>query len=87
MIRPLDCDKQSAKEKSEYLALESTIDNALASTYAPGNCVFISLAGSVSQRVINRIAEDYRGAGWNVEIGDDQRDGMSLRFSSQGGRL
>ena len=69
--------KVSAADVASIAANRERIELAL--THYNGGTVTITPV--VSRKAQDKIAEEYRAAGWTVELGDDQRDGawMTLR--------
>jgi hypothetical protein len=65
-------------DRAEYAAHVKQID-AYLSRESPNHRQWYYDIGKVSLPVANRLATDYRSAGWQVEISSD-RDGRSLVF-------
>lgn len=56
---------------AEIAALEKIVDKAIMAT---DGRVYVD-TGNARSVVVAAVADKYRGAGWNVETGSDQREG------------
>lgn len=82
VITPDECLKLTVDEDNEVLALEKEIDKILREKYDSHNAtVEVSIKHKGSARVLRKVLEDYKIAGWEICLLSASAGASSYKFS------
>ncbi len=80
-ITPKEAGQVTRNELMEIRKLERDIDKVIMEKFSESDrSVCYNLDASIPDRVLKKVCENYRQAGWNVRKEYDQREGAWLEF-------